>query len=116
MSADLEPILQQLAAHERIDALAITLREQATARLQAAPVIGAARVVISAALSALLARPLLFVVGNTEAALRAREDLCQWLAPESVLLFPSSDALPYEHMSPGMDVIAGRLRVLRRLD
>ncbi len=116
MSVDLDPILQQLAAHERINALTITLRQEAAARLQVAPVIGAARVVISAALSALLARPLLFVVGNTEAALRAREDLCQWLAPESVLLFPSSDALPYEHMSPGIDVIAGRLRVLRRLD
>src|SRR6188472_1783024 len=104
MTADLDPILRRLADHERIEALAITLREQAAARLH-----------VAAALATLTQRPLLYVVGSGEAALRAREDLCQWLDPDTVLLFPAGDALPYEPMSPGNDVIAGRLRVLRSL-
>ncbi|MFL5559385.1 MAG: hypothetical protein ACJ794_12195, partial [Gemmatimonadaceae bacterium] len=75
----------------------------------------AARPAIVAALATLTQRPLLYVVGSGEAALRAREDLCQWLDPDAVLLFAAGDALPYEPMSPGNDVIAGRLRVLRAL-
>ena len=113
MTADLDPILRRLADHERIEALAITLREQAAARLHVAPALTAARPAIVAALATLTQRPLLYVVGSGEAALRAREDLCQWLDPDTVLLFPAGDALPYEPMSPGNDVIAGRLRVLR---
>src|SRR6266540_3581986 len=115
MTADLDPILRQLADHERIEALAITLREQAAARLHVDPALTAARPAIVAALARLTQRPLLYVVGSGEAALRAREDLCQWLDPDTVLLFPAGDALPYEPMSPGNDVIAGRLRVLRSL-
>src|SRR6266545_3498400 len=115
MTADLEPILRRLADHERIEALGITLRKHTAARLHVAPALTAARTAIVAALARLTQRPLLYVVGSGEAALRAREDLCQWLDPESVLLFPASDALPYEPMSPGNDVIAGRLRVLRAI-
>jgi transcription-repair coupling factor (superfamily II helicase) len=115
MTADLEPILRQLADHERIEALGITLREHTAARLHVAPALTAARTAIVAALARLTQRPLLYVVGSGEAALRAREDLCQWLDPETVLLFQAGDALPYEPMSPGNDVIAGRLRVLRAL-
>src|SRR3982751_5274794 len=127
MTAELDPILRRLAEHERIDALAITLRnpdpsagsggatgqgEQAAARLHVAPALTAARPAIVAALATLTQRPLLYIVGSGEAALRAREDLCQWRDPDTVLLFPAGDALPYEPMSPGNDVIAGRLRVL----
>src|SRR4051812_7990925 len=115
MTAELDPILHRLADHERIDALAITLREQAAVRLHVAPALTAARPAIVAALAMLTQRPLLYVVGSGEAALRAREDLCQWRDPDTVLLFPAGDALPYEPMSPGNDVIAGRLRVLRSL-
>jgi transcription-repair coupling factor (superfamily II helicase) len=116
MPSELDPILQQLASHERIEALAITLREQPQARLHVAPALTAARTAVVAALATQTARPLLYVVGSGEAALRAREDLCQWLEASSVLLFPAGDALPYEPMSPGNDVIAARLRVLRTLE
>ena len=112
MTAELDSILRRLADHERMDALAITLREHAAARLHVAPALTAARPAIVAALAMLTQRPLLYVVGSGEAALRAREDLCQWRDPDTVLLFPAGDALPYEPMSPGNDVIAGRLRVL----
>ncbi|HEU5098067.1 MAG TPA: transcription-repair coupling factor, partial [Roseiflexaceae bacterium] len=115
IESDLNQTLRRLADHERIEALAITLREQPQARQHVAPALTAARPAIVAALATLAPRPLLYVVGSGEAALRAREDLCQWLDSDAVLLFPAGDALPYEPMSPGNDVIAGRLRVLRRL-
>src|SRR5262245_29005574 len=115
MVSDLDPILQQLTEHERVEALGITLREQSAMRLHVAPVLTAGRPALVAAIATLIERPLLYVVGTADAALRAREDLSQWLAPESVLLFPAADALPYEPMSPGIDVIVGRLRVLRHL-
>src|SRR5689334_16635005 len=86
MTADLEPILRRLADHERIEALAITLREQAAARVHVAPALTAARPAMVAALATLAERPLLYVVGSGDAALRAREDLCQWLDSETVLL------------------------------
>src|SRR4051812_24503169 len=120
MTADLEPVLRRLADHERIEALAITLRnpdagrgEQLAARLHVAPVLAAARTAIVAALATLTQRPLLYVVGSGEAALRAREDLCQWLDPDTVLLVQAGDALPYEPMSPGDDGIARGARGLR---
>src|SRR4051794_13458349 len=112
MTSELDPILRQLADHERIEALAITLRnpdagrgEQSAVRLHVAPALTAARPAIVAALAMLTQHPLLYVVGSGEAALRAREDLCQWLDPATVLLFAAGDALPYEPMSPGNDVI-----------
>jgi transcription-repair coupling factor (superfamily II helicase) len=115
MPSELDPILEHLIAHPHIAALAAALREQPRARLHAAPALGAARVALVAALAGRTPGPILYVVGSGEAALRAREDLCLWLDPDAVLLFPASDALPYEQMSPGADVIVGRLRVLRRL-
>ncbi|MFL5804379.1 MAG: hypothetical protein ACJ8CR_21875 [Roseiflexaceae bacterium] len=116
MTSELDTILRQLTDHERVAALAATLAAQPRARLHVAPALSAARVALVAALAAQAERPILYVVGSAEAALRAREDLCLWLDPSAVLLFPAGDALPYELMSPGMDVIAGRLTVLRRLN
>jgi transcription-repair coupling factor (superfamily II helicase) len=112
---DLDNILHMLAENERVEALAIALRERPGARLHAAPALGAARPALVAALAARGDQPIVYVVGSGDAALRAREDLCQWLDPSALLLFPAGDALPYEPMSPGNDVIAGRLRVLQKI-
>src|SRR5258705_8524556 len=100
MTADLDPILHQLADHERIEALAITLREQTAARLHVAPALTAARTAIVAALARLTQRPLLYIVGSGEAALRAREDLCPWLHPQTPPLFPARAAPPFWPPSP----------------
>src|SRR5262249_27918641 len=102
MASELDSILQQLADHERIEALAITLRtpdplrgrsagrdEQPQVRRHVAPALTAARPAIVAALATLTPRPLLYVVGSGDLALRAREDLHQWLDPDAVLLFPA---------------------------
>ena len=115
MATDLTQLLDQLDAHPQATALARQLRTRPGAPLHVAPVLTAARPALVAALAQQLGRPLLYIVHNGEVALRAREDLCQWLGPDAVLLFPSSDAMPYEPMSPGNDVIAARLRVLRAL-
>ncbi len=115
MEPELSTILEQIAGHPRTAALAARLRGQHAERLHVSPAIGAARAPIVAALAHGLAGPIVYAVQNGDAALRAREDLCEWLGDEQVLLFPSSDAMPYEPMSPGNDVIAARLRVLRAL-
>ncbi|HWQ11821.1 MAG TPA: hypothetical protein VNL77_03425 [Roseiflexaceae bacterium] len=112
---DLADILREIAGRPAVEELAARLAGRRSARLHVAPVIGAARVPLTAALAMLLRRPLLYVVHSGDAALRAHDDMAQWLGPERVLLFPAADALPYEHMSPGPDVLAARLRVLRRL-
>jgi transcription-repair coupling factor (superfamily II helicase) len=111
---ELSDIVRALAAKESITALAQSLKAPST-HLHAAPVIGAGRVPLVAALASLGAQPLLYVVHSSDAALRARDDLAQWLGTEHVLLFPAADALPYEHMTPGPDVLAARLRVIQRL-
>jgi transcription-repair coupling factor (superfamily II helicase) len=111
---ELNDIVRALAAREPVEELARSLRNT-SARLHAAPLIAAGRVPLVAALASLIERPLLYLVHSGDAALRARDDLAQWLGQERVLLFPAADALPYEHMSPGPDVLAARLRVLRVL-
>jgi transcription-repair coupling factor (superfamily II helicase) len=83
--------------------------------LRVAPLLAAARVPVIAALASSQSRPLLYIVYNTDSALRATEDLRQWLAPERVLLYPASDAMPYEYMAPDEHILGQRLRVLHAL-
>lgn len=92
-----------------------TLRSCAGARLHIAPAPGAARTPLVAAVAVNAAAPMVYVVSTTDAALRAYDDLRQWLGDDRVVIFPAGDALPYEHMSTGSDVLAARMRVLRRL-
>ena len=113
--AELVTIRESLTQHAALQALAAQIQKQPGQALHCTPLIGAGRIPLIAALAAVLARPIVYVVGSSDAALRAFDDLRQWLDAEQVLLFPAADALPYEHMSPGIDLIAGRMRVLRRL-
>ncbi|HEU4326068.1 MAG TPA: transcription-repair coupling factor [Roseiflexaceae bacterium] len=113
--AELDPFLQQIAAHERLEALAITLRAQPGLRLRYAPALTAARPALAAALASQHPQPLILAVTTGEAAQRAQSDLNAWLGPGAALLYPASDAMPYEHMSPAANVIAARLQVLQRL-
>jgi transcription-repair coupling factor (superfamily II helicase) len=83
--------------------------------LRIAPLIHTARSVVVAALADRRPQPLLYLTANNDAALRAAEDLRQWLPAARVLYFPAGDALPYEQMSPGDDFVGKRLRVLHTL-
>lgn len=80
-----------------------------------APVPAAARPALIAALAYHRTTPTLYVTLSAESALRAADDLRQWLGSDQVWLFPAADALPYEQMSPGRDVLVRRLAVLRGL-
>jgi transcription-repair coupling factor (superfamily II helicase) len=86
-----------------------------------APLMQAARGPVVAALAqrmaatAAPAAPLLYVTATAEQALHAAADLALWLAPEQVQHFPASDALPYEHMAPGVALASQRLRTLEQL-
>lgn len=112
---DLPAVRERLAALAPVRELVALPGERPGSRIHVAAVPGAARVPLVAACAAGIVAPMLYLVGTTDAALRAYDDLRQWLGAGHVLLFPASDALPYEHMSTGADVIAARLRVLRRL-
>jgi transcription-repair coupling factor (superfamily II helicase) len=111
----LESFLDELAAQPPLAIALGRIAENPGRRFQLAPLPNATRTLIAAALARRTRAPLLLVVGNAEAALRLREDLCAWLDDAEVLLFPASDAMPYEAMSPGDEVIGQRLRVLRLL-
>ncbi len=112
---DLDVLLRQLADHERIEALSITLRERSRARLHVGPVITAARPALLAALTTHGTGPLVYVVDSSETATRAVGDLNQWIGAGAAMPFSASDALAYERMSTSAAVLAGRLRVLQCL-
>ncbi len=112
-------LCHELSALPPLTAISEALIE-ARGEIRIAPLISAARVPLSAALAHLfderrVAAPILYVVSSSDLALRAAEDMRQWLAPEQVLLYPASDAMPYEHMSPGVDVLGPRLHVVQWL-
>lgn len=111
----LTALLDEITALAPVQELIATLRTCAGVRLHVAPAPGSARAPLVAAIAASTAAPLVYVVSTTDAALRAYDDLRAWLGDDYVLLFPASDALPYEHMSTGSDILAARMRVLHRL-
>src|SRR5688572_6773401 len=61
-------------------------------------------------------RPLLLVVARPGEARAFASELRAWCAdPEAVLLFPETDALPYDRLPNEPDKLAERLGVLQRL-
>lgn len=112
---ELPDILARLAADPSIAELATIANSPGAPASRIAPLIGAARPTVIALLARQVRAPLLVVTARLEQAARLREDVCQWLDDEQVFLLPAADALPYEHMSQGAEVIAERLRVLQVL-
>ncbi|NJO81296.1 MAG: transcription-repair coupling factor [Blastochloris sp.] len=113
--SDLIPILQKIAKHRQIRNVIDALSQATPQRIHLAPTLSAARSAVVAAVASQRDTPTLYVVRDGEAALRAYADICQWLDVASVLLFPASDAIAYEHMTPGIGAVAGRLKVLQQL-
>jgi transcription-repair coupling factor (superfamily II helicase) len=83
------------------------------ARLAVAEV---ARPIGIAALAGLSDRhPLLVACPTGSDAGRLYDDLCQFLNPDDVMLFPAWETLPFERVSPAVETMGRRLEVLWRL-
>ena len=106
--ADLVPLL---ANEPQIAPLVAALRDGA--RLHVTPVLNAARRALAAAVLA-SGRTTLLLTATPDAAARVHADLGCWVG-ERAVLFPPTDALPYEHMSPDIGVVSQRLNVLHTL-
>src|SRR5260221_5308488 len=86
------------------------------ARREVLSTITPARPYALAALHAALARPMLLVVGRPSEARVYANELRAWAAdPDAVLLFPETDALPYDRLPNDSDKLAERLSTLERL-
>src|SRR6202158_1150589 len=112
----------------RLHSLLSTLDRQAVFRSLVAELRapGAGRQVLStitparpyalAGLHAALDRPMLLVVGRPSEARGYANELRAWAAdPDSVLLFPETDARPYDRLPTDSDKLAERLSTLERL-
>src|SRR5436190_11600358 len=69
-----------------------------------------------AALHATLQRPMLLVVGRPSDARQYANELRGWSHdPDAILLFPETDALPYDRLPNDSDKLSERLTALERL-
>ena len=114
---ELGSLLALVGTHKPLQALTATLDERAAARVVVAPIPTAARSVLAAMLARGRRSPMLFVTSTLDAAARLREDLLVFMGDEApVYVYPAADALWYEHMSVGDDIIGARLRALLALN
>jgi len=111
-----------LATHAPLDALLGVLREEpglvATLGRRSTVLVlpDAARAASVAGLTALSRRrPIVVAVPAAADAERLASDLRSFLAPDSVELFPSWETLPFERVSPSIETMGRRLRVMWRL-
>jgi transcription-repair coupling factor (superfamily II helicase) len=110
----LDHITAEIGASPAVATLLQMLAERAQT-VHVGPLIGAARPPMVASIAQQHRAPILYVLPNNDAALRAADDLRLWLGADAVWFYPASDALPYEHMSPGPLVLRQRLQVLQAL-
>jgi hypothetical protein len=76
----------------------------------------AARALVTAGLAGLTQRrPIVLAVPTSTEAERLAHDLAAYLGDERVELFPAWETLPFERVSPGVETMGRRLRVLWRL-
>jgi transcription-repair coupling factor (superfamily II helicase) len=76
----------------------------------------AARALVTAGLTELSSRrPVVLAVPTSTEAERLAHDLVAYLGEEAVELFPAWETLPFERVSPGVETMGRRLRVLWRL-
>jgi transcription-repair coupling factor (superfamily II helicase) len=108
-----------LAALHNDDSFKRLLVEMSSRAGQPAPVLSAispARPFALAALHAALRRPMLLVVGRPSEARGYVNEIRAWASdPDAVLLFPETDALPYDRLPNEPDKLAERLSTLERL-
>src|SRR6266849_10688491 len=111
----LHSLLSALDRQAVFRSLVEALRQPA-ARREILSAITPARPYALAAVHAALDRPMLLVVGRPSEARGYANELRAWAAdPDSVLLFPETDALPYDRLPNDSDKLAERLSTLDRL-
>ena len=111
----LHPLLSALDRDPRFTAAVQSLRQPGagTCVLSA---ITPARPYALAALHAALCRPMLLVTGRPSEARTYASELRAWTRdPDAVLLFPETDALPYDRLPNDADKLTERLGALERL-
>ncbi len=59
--------------------------------------------------------PLLVATPTGTDAGQLYDDLCQFMPPDSVVLFPAWETLPFERISPSVETMGRRMEVLWRL-
>ncbi|HEY8523566.1 MAG TPA: transcription-repair coupling factor [Acidimicrobiales bacterium] len=75
-----------------------------------------ARALVTAGLTELSSRrPVVLAVPTSTEAERLAHDVAAYLGDEAVELFPAWETLPFERVSPGVETMGRRLRVLWRL-
>src|SRR5262249_44069443 len=110
----LQPLLASLARHPGFETLVDALKTHD--RRQVLSAITPARPFALAALQAALERPMLLIAGRPSEARQYAHELRSWAAdPETVLLFPETDALPYDRLPSDPDKLTERLSALERL-
>ncbi|GAC1353596.1 MAG: transcription-repair coupling factor [Herpetosiphon sp.] len=113
---DLPELVTPAAEHPLVAALRHRLTTRPAPILQVGPLLAAARPYAIAGILAEHASPLIVVTATPEQAAQVCDDLGQWLGESRrILIFPNADALPYEHMSVGDDVVGSRLQALQAL-
>ena len=91
-----------------------TLTSAVSAMVMAVP--EPARAVVLAGLSGATSRhPLVVAVPTTTDAERLAHDLRAYLGPDEVDVFPAWETLPFERVSPSVETMGRRLRVMWRL-
>src|SRR5450631_2583322 len=113
----LHPLLTALDAQPAFKNLVEALRAPgARAATHVTSVITPARPYVLAAAHAALGRPMLLVAGRPSEARGYANELRAWARdPDSVVLFPETDALPYDRLPNDPDKLAERLGTLERL-
>jgi transcription-repair coupling factor (superfamily II helicase) len=113
----LHPLLPALDRLPAFQSLVASLRPHS--RGKAAGIVSAitpARPFILAGLHAALGRPMVLVVGRPSDARGFANELRAWAPdPDSVVLFPETDALPYDRLPNDPDKLSERLGTLERL-
>ena len=112
----LHPLLAALDRYPDFERLVESLRTPSGAGPRVLSAITPARAFALAALHAALRRPMLLITGRPSEARVYANELRAWARdPEAVLLFPETDALPYDRLPNDPDKLAERLSTLERL-
>ncbi len=112
----LHPLLAALDRYPDFERLVESLRTPSGAGPRVLSAITPARAFALAALHAALRRPMLLITGRPSEARVYANELRAWAAdPDAVLLFPETDALPYDRLPSDPDKLTERLTALERL-